>query len=154
MIACGHRRLAIAIGWAEWQPNARASYDAAATTPRGPSWPTSTGLPRRDGSSNTSTDAKNASMSTWRMDRSAPIEPPRMISAVFTYTARRHGRRSINRGVSDLATTRPLVGRGDRRRQRLRARIAHARHRAVARAAARRAPARRLLRQRQVRAPL
>ena len=35
-IACGHFRNATDITCAEWQPNSRASYDAAATTPRLP----------------------------------------------------------------------------------------------------------------------
>jgi len=41
-----------------------------ATTPRGPSWPTRTGFPRRAGLSSCSTEAKKASMSRWRMVRS------------------------------------------------------------------------------------
>src|SRR5687768_12175421 len=69
MIACGQSRFATAIGCAEWHPNGRASYDAVATTPRGPSPPTRTGLPRSLGSSSCSMAAKKASMSTWRMAR-------------------------------------------------------------------------------------
>ncbi|MGY3684084.1 hypothetical protein ACVWXU_007707 [Streptomyces sp. TE33382] len=38
-----------AVGIAECTPRRRASYDAVATTPRGPSPPTTTGLPRRLG---------------------------------------------------------------------------------------------------------
>ena len=45
------------IAIAERQPYRRASYDAAATTPRWPSCPTSTGRPRSSGWSRCSTDA-------------------------------------------------------------------------------------------------
>src|SRR5450759_2749730 len=57
---------------AEWTPNILASYEQAATTPRRPLPPTMTGRPARMGSSSTSTDAKNESMSTWRMTRWPP----------------------------------------------------------------------------------
>ncbi len=67
--ACGHRRRATADGSAEWTPYRRASYDAAATTPRGPVPPTTTGLPRSSGRRRSSTDTKNASMSTCRITR-------------------------------------------------------------------------------------
>src|SRR5215217_5901666 len=50
---------------AERTPKRRASYEAAATTPRSRSPPTATGLPRRSGLRRCSTDAKNASMSMW-----------------------------------------------------------------------------------------
>ena len=63
-IAWGHRRIASAIGIAEYTPNTRASYEAAATTPRDTEPPTRTGLPRSDGSSRWATAAKNASRST------------------------------------------------------------------------------------------
>ena len=46
----------------------RASYDAVATTPRPPTPPTTTGLPRSEGLSRCSTAAKKASRSTWRID--------------------------------------------------------------------------------------
>jgi len=39
--------------------------ELAATTPRGPSPPTTIGRPRSSGRSRCSTDAKKASMSTW-----------------------------------------------------------------------------------------
>ena len=55
--ACGQRRRASAVGIAEWTPWTRASYDAVATTPRPPTPPTTTGLPRSDGLSRCSTDA-------------------------------------------------------------------------------------------------
>ena len=45
-IACGHRRSASAIGIAECTPYSRASYDAAATTPRSTLPPMRTALPR------------------------------------------------------------------------------------------------------------
>ena len=61
--ARGHSRRASCIGIAEWTPNTRASYEAVDTTPRPPSPPTMTGLPRSDGLSRCSTDAKNASRS-------------------------------------------------------------------------------------------
>src|SRR5689334_15994254 len=48
---------------AERTPYVRASYDAVATTPRPPTPPTTTGLPRRDGLSRCSTAAKKASRS-------------------------------------------------------------------------------------------
>src|SRR6476661_9453378 len=54
-------------------PYLRASYDAAATTPRVPP-PTTTGLPRRVGSLRISTLAKNASMSTCRIGQ--PVSSP------------------------------------------------------------------------------
>ena len=53
--------------WPNGRRSARASYVHEATTPRAPAPPTITGLPARDGSSSTSTDAKNASMSMCRM---------------------------------------------------------------------------------------
>ena len=55
--ACGHSRSASAIGIALRQPNGRASYDAASTTPRRREPPTMTGLPRSAGLSRCSTDA-------------------------------------------------------------------------------------------------
>ncbi len=64
MIAFGHRRLATAIGIAEFTPYLRASYVAAVTTERSESCPTITGRPRRSGRSSSSTEAKKASMST------------------------------------------------------------------------------------------
>ena len=64
MTAFGHRRLATAIGMAEFTPYLRASYVAAVTTERSESWPTITGSPTRSGRSSSSTDAKKASMST------------------------------------------------------------------------------------------
>src|SRR5215204_5634499 len=48
---------------AERTPKVRASYDAVATTPRTPVPPTTTGLPRSDGLSRCSTEAKKASRS-------------------------------------------------------------------------------------------
>ena len=52
----GQRRAAVRSGIAEKTPNARASYEAALTTPRSPGRPpTMTGLPRSDGSSSCST---------------------------------------------------------------------------------------------------
>src|SRR6478752_5336128 len=71
---------------AERTPNRRASYDAVATTPRPPTPPTTTGLPRSEGLSRCSTEAKKASR--WRCItdasgrmaatyRSAPTEPAR-----------------------------------------------------------------------------
>src|SRR5215212_8915215 len=45
-------------GMAERTPKRRASYEAAATTPRSRAPPTATGLPRRSGLSRCSTDAK------------------------------------------------------------------------------------------------
>src|SRR3954454_3886085 len=55
------------MGIAEWTPNTRASYDAVATTPRGPSPPTTTALPRRLGLDACSAEAKKASMSRCRI---------------------------------------------------------------------------------------
>jgi hypothetical protein len=53
-------------------PRARASYEAAATTPR---WsaapPTTTGWPAKRGLSSCSTEVKNASRSTWATTRVA-----------------------------------------------------------------------------------
>ena len=52
----GQRRAAVRSGIADCTPKARASYDAALTTPRSPGRPpTMTGFPRSDGSSSTST---------------------------------------------------------------------------------------------------
>src|SRR6185295_5890655 len=57
-------------GMPERTPNARASYDAVATTCRGrlgfPSPPTTTGRPASSGRRRTSTAARNWSRSTWR----------------------------------------------------------------------------------------
>src|SRR4051812_1109305 len=53
---------------ADRTPYLRASYDAVATTPRPPTPPTTTGLPRRDGLSRCSTAAKKASRSRWRTE--------------------------------------------------------------------------------------
>src|SRR3954470_2495078 len=55
---------------AERAPYARASYDAVATTPRPPTPPTTTGLPRSEGLSRCSTEAKNASRSRCITDAS------------------------------------------------------------------------------------
>ena len=57
-------------GIADRTPNTRASYDAVATTPRCPTPPTTTGLPRSDGLSRCSTEAKKASRSRWSTDAS------------------------------------------------------------------------------------
>src|SRR5580704_5027438 len=55
---------------AECTPNFRAAYDAADTTPRSSRCPpTTTALPLSDGSNNSSTETKNASISTWKMVR-------------------------------------------------------------------------------------
>src|SRR3954464_15176722 len=55
---------------AECTPNFRAAYEAAETTPRSSALPpTTTGLPFSDGSRSSSTETKNASMSTWKMVR-------------------------------------------------------------------------------------
>src|SRR4051794_1579824 len=73
--ASGHLRCAIARGSAEWTPKRRASYEAAITTPRSlGSVPvaTTTGRPRRSGRRRSSTDTKNASMSTCAIQRSTP----------------------------------------------------------------------------------
>src|SRR5512139_680622 len=55
---------------ADRTPYARASYDAVATTPRPPTPPTTTGLPRSEGLSRCSTAAKNASRSRCSTDAS------------------------------------------------------------------------------------
>src|ERR1700761_8844378 len=55
------------MGIAEWTPNTRASYDAVATTPRGPRPPTTTAFPRRLGLDACSAWAKKASMSRCRI---------------------------------------------------------------------------------------
>src|SRR3954462_8638281 len=55
---------------AECTPNFRAAYDAAETTPRSFGLPpTTTGLPLSEGSRSSSTETKNASMSTWKIVR-------------------------------------------------------------------------------------
>src|SRR6185312_2199161 len=67
-MACGQCFSAVRNGMAECTPNFRASYDAAATTPRSPRCPpTTTALPFNDGLNNSSTETKNASMSTWKI---------------------------------------------------------------------------------------
>src|SRR6185503_5954619 len=69
-IRSGQSRMAWLIGMADRTPKTRASYDAAATTPRlCGSPPTTTGLPFKEGSSSCSTEAKKASMSTWMILR-------------------------------------------------------------------------------------
>src|SRR5512139_751874 len=60
---------------ADRTPYARASYDAVATTPRPPTPPTTTGLPRSEGLSRCSTAAKKASRSTWRIVGSERTHP-------------------------------------------------------------------------------
>ena len=56
--ASGHLRIAVFIGIADRQPNARASYEAAATTPLlSGAPPTSTARPRKTGWSCCSMDA-------------------------------------------------------------------------------------------------
>ena len=56
--APGQRRSARAMGIAEWQPKARASYEAAATTPRPVGEPPmSNGWPANSGRSSASTEA-------------------------------------------------------------------------------------------------
>ncbi len=47
----GQRRNASTDGIAEWMPKRRASYEAAAITPRGGRPPTTTGTPRSSGRS-------------------------------------------------------------------------------------------------------
>src|SRR5215469_9847705 len=69
-MACGHCLAAVRSGMAECTPNLRASYEAAETTPRSSRCPpTTTAFPFSDGSYNSSTDTKNASMSTWKIVR-------------------------------------------------------------------------------------
>jgi len=68
-IASGHNLFARDDGIAENTPNRRASYDAAATTPRLPSPPTTTGLPTSSGRRSSSTATKNISISTCAMVR-------------------------------------------------------------------------------------
>ncbi|GGV23990.1 hypothetical protein GCM10010293_21580 [Streptomyces griseoflavus] len=66
------------MGIAEWTPKTRASYEAVATTPRGPSPPTTTAFPRRLGLDACSTEAKKASMSRCRIvgaDLTGPMLP-------------------------------------------------------------------------------
>ena len=55
------------MGIAECTPKTRASYEAVATTPRGPSPPTMTAFPRRLGLAACSAEAKKASMSRCRI---------------------------------------------------------------------------------------
>src|SRR5215468_7126069 len=53
---------------AECTPNLRASYEAAETTPRSSRCPpTTTAFPFSDGSNNSSTETKKASISTWKI---------------------------------------------------------------------------------------
>src|SRR4051812_35011425 len=61
---------------AERTPYTLASYDAVATTPRPPTPPTTTGLPRSEGLSRCSTAAKNASRSRWSTDASPRTRAP------------------------------------------------------------------------------
>src|SRR5579863_7123457 len=69
-MACGQSFAAVRNGTAECTPNFRAAYDAAETTPRSLRCPpTTTALPLSEGSNNSSTDTKNASISTWKMVR-------------------------------------------------------------------------------------
>src|ERR1700688_2051637 len=69
-IACGQSFAAVRSGKAECTPNFRASYDGAETTPRSCLWPpTTTTFPYSEGSNSSSTDIKNASISTWKMVR-------------------------------------------------------------------------------------
>src|SRR5690349_23734333 len=83
---------------ADRTPYLRASYDAVETTPRGPTPPTMTGLPRSDGLSRCSTAAKNASRSRCRIDaalRTGPMivhrHPQRPGSRVRPGGGSRHG---------------------------------------------------------------
>ena len=68
--ALGQRRRASWAGIAERTPKTRASYEAVATTPRWPTPPTTTGLPRSEGLSRCSTEAKKASRSRWSIEAS------------------------------------------------------------------------------------
>src|SRR5688572_23736300 len=66
------------MGIAECTPKTRASYEAVATTPRGPRPPTTTAFPRRLGLDACSTEAKKASMSRCRIvgaDLTSPMLP-------------------------------------------------------------------------------
>src|SRR6478609_797752 len=102
---------------AERTPYVRASYDAVDTTPRPPTPPTTTGLPRRDGLSRCSTAAKNASRSrcstdatartraTYRGTPTAPDGPPSVHS------------RALRQPLPQTRTeTAPVVGSGGDRR--------------------------------------
>src|SRR3984957_21347681 len=69
-MACAHSLAAVRNGMAECTPNLRAAYEAAETTPRSSRCPpTTTGLPFNEGSNNSSTETKNASISTWKIVR-------------------------------------------------------------------------------------
>src|SRR4051812_18857807 len=61
---------------AERTPYRRASYDAVATTPRPPTPPTTTGLPRSDGLSRCSTAAKKASRSRCMTEAAVRTQRP------------------------------------------------------------------------------
>ena len=98
--AVGHRRRASAEDIAEWTPHRRASYEAADTTPRPPVPPTTTGRPRSSGRRSSSTETKNASMSTCRIERTTvanasgtrayddPVDSPDALSALPSRGAR------------------------------------------------------------------
>src|SRR5437868_12697000 len=67
-MACGQSLYAVRSGIAECTPNFRAAYEAAETTPRSFGRPpTTTGLPRSEGSNSSSTETKKASMSRWKI---------------------------------------------------------------------------------------
>src|SRR6185369_5593668 len=82
-IACGQSLYAVRSGIAEWTPKRRAAYDAADTTPRSFGLPpTTTGLPFSEGSYSSSTDTKNASMSTWKYVRTLQGTAPNFAAKV------------------------------------------------------------------------
>src|SRR5262249_9259172 len=71
-MASGQSLAAVRSGIAECTPNLRAAYEAAETTPRSSRCPpTTTALPFREGLRISSTETKNASISTWNMTRPA-----------------------------------------------------------------------------------
>src|SRR3954452_13127364 len=77
---------------AERTPKALASYDAVATTPRPPTPPTTTGLPRSEGLSRCSTAAKKGSRSRGRTEAVVRTQPRPVDAALSMAANYRHGR--------------------------------------------------------------
>src|ERR1700722_6254824 len=117
MIRFGQARRAVTLGIALFTPYLRASYEALAMTPRSPAPPTATGLPRSEGSSSTSTEAKNASRSTCRIGASSTEGPSKGEFNTAKRLTVRHAHRStgllgsfVHHGTDRLSVVAGLRG--------------------------------------------
>ena len=110
---------------AERTPKTRASYEAVATTPRWPTPPTTTGLPRSDGLSRCSTEAKKASRSRCRTEASRRTGPSSPSAATVGKIHARLGRsasplcqaRRPPMAASTALASRPFIRFNERARE-------------------------------------